>query len=305
MRAARCVAQLIPPLPRDESSTRSDCSSAIRPRTSRASSTTARTASSARAVEGLRRRGPRQALFAKFKKCGDLLRTSGRPARSSSSSLPSSLILYHHRKEHTNMKTAVVYWAARAIRRPWRRLWPSVTRRGRGLFCSRPDKENFLAGDLNAYDAIAFGCPAMGSEVLEKWNSSRCSTRAKAASAASAGAVRLLRLGRRRVDAQLGEGLRRRGGLNLVCERHLLRRARRCGARGLPRARQDAGEVRKRQWTARCAIPASQAAGPYADCGRSAASCHRRIGRIKPTEHAGRGKKIPSGIAPRRYFFAV
>ena len=52
---------------------------------------------------------------------------------------------------------------------------------------------------VGAYDAVALGCPAMGSEVLEdmEFEPERQTCRP----------VRLLRLGRRRVDAQLGARL--------------------------------------------------------------------------------------------------
>ena len=49
---------------------------------------------------------------------------------------------------------------------------------------------------VGGYDAVALGCPAMGSEVLEDMEfEPMCRP------------VRLLRLGRRRVDAQLGARL--------------------------------------------------------------------------------------------------
>ena len=49
------------------------------------------------------------------------------------------------------MKTAVVYWSGTGNTEAMARAVAEVT-----------------PGDLNAYDAIAFGCPAMGSEVLEE-----------------------------------------------------------------------------------------------------------------------------------------
>ena len=43
---------------------------------------------------------------------------------------------------------------------------------------------DFDSSKISAYDAIAFGCPAMVRKCWKKRNSSRCGTSAKAASAA-------------------------------------------------------------------------------------------------------------------------
>ena len=61
---------------------------------------------------------------------------------------------------------------------------------------------------VGGYDAVALGCPAMGSEVLEDmefepmFDGCKSSLKGKRVRP-----VRLLRLGRRRVDAQLGARL--------------------------------------------------------------------------------------------------
>ena len=65
------------------------------------------------------------------------------------------------------------------------------------------------ASELSAYDAIAFGCPAMGSEVLEEMEFQPMFDECQAQPwRQERRAVRLLRLGRWRVDARLGKGLR-------------------------------------------------------------------------------------------------
>ena len=79
------------------------------------------------------------------------------------------------------------------------------------------------ASAVGGYDAVALGCPAMGSEVLEDmefepmfegWKSALCRP------------VRLLRLGRRRVDAKLGARLPQLRYPARVRQRDLQRRAR-------------------------------------------------------------------------------
>ena len=58
--------------------------------------------------------------------------------------------------------------------------------------------DDFAADKMNDYDAVAFGCPAMGDEVLEEDEFGPlfedCS-------------VRFLRMGRRRMDEKLGRRL--------------------------------------------------------------------------------------------------
>ena len=139
------------------------------------------------------------------------------------------------------MKTAVVYWSGTGNTEAMAKaVAEGMTAAGAEAVLLTPDKVQ--PGDLNAYDAIAFGCPAMGSEVLEEMEFQPMFDACKRSLGGKSAA--LLRLGRRRVDAQLGEGLRRRGTEPCVRERHLLRRARRCGARGLPRSGQGIGGMK-------------------------------------------------------------
>ena len=94
------------------------------------------------------------------------------------------------------MKTAVVYWSGTGNTEAMARaVAEGMTAAGAEAVLLTPAE--VASDDLNAYAAIAFGCPAMGAV--------RC-LQAKPRRQAR-GAVRLLRLGRWRVDAQLGEGL--------------------------------------------------------------------------------------------------
>ena len=60
---------------------------------------------------------------------------------------------------------------------------------------------------VGGYDAVALGCPAMGSEVLEDMEFEPMFDGCKSSLKGTCRPVRLLRLGRRRVDAQLGARL--------------------------------------------------------------------------------------------------
>ena len=64
------------------------------------------------------------------------------------------------------MKTAVVYWSGTGNTEAMAQaVAQGMTDAGAEAVLLTPDQVQ--PGDLNAYDAIAFGCPAMGSEVLE------------------------------------------------------------------------------------------------------------------------------------------
>ena len=64
------------------------------------------------------------------------------------------------------MKTAVIYWSGTGNTEAMARaVAEGMTAAGAEAVLLTPDKVQ--PGDLNAYDAIAFGCPAMGSEELE------------------------------------------------------------------------------------------------------------------------------------------
>ena len=65
------------------------------------------------------------------------------------------------------MKTAVVYWSGTGNTEAMARaVAEGMTAAGAEAVLLTPTE--VAPGDLNAYDAIAFGCPAMGSEVLEE-----------------------------------------------------------------------------------------------------------------------------------------
>lgn len=71
------------------------------------------------------------------------------------------------RKELTNMKTAVVYWSGTGNTEAMARaVAEGMTAAGAEAVLLTPAE--VAPGDLNAYAAIAFGCPAMGAEVLEE-----------------------------------------------------------------------------------------------------------------------------------------
>ena len=65
------------------------------------------------------------------------------------------------------MKTAVVYWSGTGNTEAMARaVAEGMTAAGAEAVLFTPAE--VAPGDLNAYAAIAFGCPAMGSEVLEE-----------------------------------------------------------------------------------------------------------------------------------------
>ena len=65
------------------------------------------------------------------------------------------------------MKTAVVYWSGTGNTEAMAQaVAQGMTDAGAEAVLLTPDQ--LQPGDLNAYDAIAFGCPAMGAEVLEE-----------------------------------------------------------------------------------------------------------------------------------------
>ena len=65
------------------------------------------------------------------------------------------------------MKTAVIYWSGTGNTEAMARaVAEGMTAAGAEAVLLTPAE--VAPGDLNAYAAIAFGCPAMGSEVLEE-----------------------------------------------------------------------------------------------------------------------------------------
>ena len=103
-------------------------------------------------------------------------------------------------------KTAVIYWSGTGNTEAMANaVLEGMTAAGADAKLLTVDQVN--TAELNGYAAIAFGCPAMGSEVLEEMEFQRCLQELPGRQ--GRGPVRLLRLGRRRVDALLGKGLRR------------------------------------------------------------------------------------------------
>ncbi len=76
-------------------------------------------------------------------------------------------------------KTAVVYWSGTGNTEAMAKaVAEGMESAGAQVTMLTPDQVK--ASELSAYDAIAFGCPAMGSEVLRRWSSSPCLTRSSA-----------------------------------------------------------------------------------------------------------------------------
>ena len=135
------------------------------------------------------------------------------------------------------MKTAVIYWSgtgntetmANAVAEGMKEAGAEVT---------MLTPEQVQPAALSGFGAIALGCPAMGSEVLEEMDFQPMFDGCK-----NAIGSKRLRLGRRPVDARLGQGLRQRRNLSGLRQRHLLRSAGRRGAGRLPRVGQGAGRL--------------------------------------------------------------
>ena len=94
--------------------------------------------------------------------------------------------------------------------------------------------------DVVGSDALLFGCPAMGCEEVR----ALLLVRRRFAFGQKGGAVRLLRLGRRRMDAHLAAESGSRGRRDDRGRAHLQQRAGRRRPRRLPRARRKSGKVR-------------------------------------------------------------
>ncbi len=108
--------------------------------------------------------------------------------------------------EKTMNKVAVVYWSGTGNTQAMAEAVAQAA--GAELFAA-----DAFNGDLvENYDAIGFGCPSMGSEQLEEGEFEPMFEGCKSPSFRQKNrSVRLLWLGRRRVDAQLGGRLRRPG----------------------------------------------------------------------------------------------
>ena len=92
-------------------------------------------------------------------------------------------------------KIAVVYWSGTGNTEQMANAVAEGAKEA-GAEVSTLTADQFSAAKVAEFDAIAFGCPAMGAETLEEHRP-----------------VRFLRMGRRRMDAHLGGHLpfRRRG----------------------------------------------------------------------------------------------
>ena len=101
-------------------------------------------------------------------------------------------------------KIAVVYWSGTGNTEAMAKS-VAAGARSAGAEVELLTAAEFGPDKLSAYDAAAFGCPAMGSEQLEEDEFepmfSACKPALKGKKDSS---LRLLRLGRRRVDALLG-----------------------------------------------------------------------------------------------------
>ena len=141
------------------------------------------------------------------------------------------------------MKTAVVYWSGTGNTEAMAEaVAEGMTAAGAEAALLTPDQVQ--PGDLNACGAIAFGCPAMGSEVLEEMEFQPMFDACKR----SLGGKRVALFG----SYGWGDGEWMRtwesdcdsAGVDLVCECDLHGDTRRRGAGSLPRLGQGVGGVR-------------------------------------------------------------
>ena len=101
-------------------------------------------------------------------------------------------------------KIAVVYWSGTGNTEAMAAA-VSEGAKSKGAEVSVLTAAEFSADMADSFDGIAFGCPAMGAEVLEEtefepmFNSVESKLKDK-----KIGPFRLVRLGRRRMDAKLG-----------------------------------------------------------------------------------------------------
>ena len=108
-------------------------------------------------------------------------------------------------------KIAVVYWSGTGNTEQMANAVAEGAKEA-GAEVSTLTANQFSAAKVAEFDAIAFGCPAMGAETLEEDEFEPMFTGCESARQ-EARAVRLLWLGRWRMDAHLGGHLpfRRRG----------------------------------------------------------------------------------------------
>lgn len=97
-------------------------------------------------------------------------------------------------------KTAVVYWSGTGNTEAMAAAVADGVKAAGGeatLFTAA----EFTADAVDSFDAIAFGCPAMGAEVLVEDEFAPCRVLRKQTQGQKDRALRLIRLGRRRMDA--------------------------------------------------------------------------------------------------------
>ena len=72
-------------------------------------------------------------------------------------------------------KTAIIYWSGTGNTEAMAQAVQSGAQEA-GAVAELFTADSFNAASIPEYDALAFGCPSMGDEVLEEGNSNRCST---------------------------------------------------------------------------------------------------------------------------------
>ena len=141
-------------------------------------------------------------------------------------------------------KVAIVYWSGTGNTEAMANAVAEGAK-AQGAEATPVSAGEFDAALMDNFDAVAFGCPAMGAEVLEEGEFEPMFSACEAKLAGKKDRpVRLLRLGRRRMDAQLGRNLRggRRGPR--LRKRHLPGNPGRRRADGLQGAGRGAGVIR-------------------------------------------------------------
>ena len=103
-------------------------------------------------------------------------------------------------------KAAVIFWSQTGNTEQMASAIAEGIREG-GMECDLLNVADTNPTDAAAYAKIALGCPAMGAEVLEETEFDPFFTDLESK---LSGSVRLLRLGRRPVDARLGTAYQRR-----------------------------------------------------------------------------------------------
>ncbi len=130
-------------------------------------------------------------------------------------------------------KVAIVFWSATGNTE----TMANCIAEGAGATATIVPCAEMDAAKLGEYDVVAFGCPAMGAEQLEESEFEPMFAGLEGSERQEGGSVRLLRLGRRPVDARLVRA-RQRGRRTAVQRRgpHLQRNARRRRSGCLPQA---------------------------------------------------------------------